>query len=459
MRITITAHGADDTIRKVTIAPDTGDITFSRFIETDRVNLIGQDREFLHLICSLFILEALLRDGYYGTIELGLAREYKIQIELDYLRTDLTSKLETYLSYLITFSLGITVNLVVVSTCDSLQYKLFEASWDPGAICLFSGGADSFTGILSTKRVTEHTIGLFVTHAMLRKLVEEEFAPFMRAQSIQVIIIKIPKGRPRLQQMRGFVYTSIAGIIAHINGMSKIVVSEIGPVMFQPSYDILDEVTITTHPVTIELTKRILELFYGEPFYILTPFKTLTKAEAVSFVKGYDLIKKSNSCRSTRYSNTKYPNCGRCLGCLVRRISMIVAGIENGIDDKYAWDVFVKEEGEPVLGREEGWKIRSKSFSDLFQILNFADSVLRDSISSVSATKIDDYKLKDLFRRFALDVTAAAYLLYDKQKVGRNRLVNQIYFALKEDGFINEKILEERIDDVRNMRFKPIFSS
>jgi 7-cyano-7-deazaguanine synthase in queuosine biosynthesis len=335
----------------ITIAPESADITFSRFIETGPIKLIGQDGEILDLICGLFIFEALLRDGHYGSFRRNLTGEENIEIEMNFLRPEVASRLETYLTYLLTFSLGISVTLSVVSNDCARQMVLFEPPKNDGAICLFSGGADSFTGILTTKNRIKHTIGIFVSHAMLRKLVEEKLMPLMKSRDIPVRVIKIPKGGQSLQQLRGFVYTAIAGIVAHYYGMSKIIISEIGPVMFQPSYDILDEVTITTHPVTIELTRKILYLFYDQEFDIQTPFKMLTKSEAVSLVGDYDFLRKTNSCRSTRYSNSEYPNCGRCLGCLVRRISFIVAGIEDGINDRYAWDVFVQGEGEIVRGR------------------------------------------------------------------------------------------------------------
>lgn len=245
----------------ITIAPESADITFGRFIETGPIKLIRQDEEILHLISGLFILEALLRDGRYGSFERELTGDENIQIEMDFLRTEGSSKLETYLTHLLTFSLGISVTLSVVSKGLARQTVLFETSKNDGAICLFSGGADSFAGILTTKNRINHTIGIFVSHAMLRKLVEEKLIPRMESQNIPVRVIKIPKGRQSVQQLRGFVYTSIAGIVAHYYGMSKIIISEIGPVMFQPSYDILDEVTITTHPVTIELTRKILYIF------------------------------------------------------------------------------------------------------------------------------------------------------------------------------------------------------
>lgn len=441
----------------ITIAPESADITFSRFIETGEIKLKVQDTEVLDLICGLFIFEALLRDGKYGSFNGKLDGNEHIQIELDFLKSEMLSRLETYLTYLLTFSLGTSITLNVVSKGYPIENTVLETSKSDGAICLFSGGADSFTGILTTKNRIDHTTGIFVSHAMLRKLVETELMPWMKAKGIEIKVIKIPKGREGVQQLRGFVYTAIAGIVAYNCGISKIIISEIGPVMFQPSYDILDEVTITTHPTTIELTKKILYTFYGKEFDIQTPFKMLTKSEAVSLVKNYSIIKRTNSCRSTMFSNSKYPNCGRCLGCLVRRISFIVAGIKKGIDDGYAWDVFIKGEGENVKGRGEEWRVGKESFSDLFQILNFADSVLRDSIPSTSATKIDDYDLKELFYRFSLDVMAAAYLMYEDHKIGRNHLVEEIYNNLKADKLIDVEMLKRRICEVRERKFTPTF--
>ena len=109
------------------------------------------------------------------------------------------------------------------------------------------------------------------------------------------------------------------------------------------------------------------------------------------------------------------------------------------------------------MGRGDGWKIKPKSFSDLYQILNFADSILRKTESNVSSPKIDDFKLINLFTRFSLDVTSAAYLMYDKKKLGKNRIVESFYQSLKRDGIINTEMLERRILSVRNREYKPTF--
>ena len=459
MKIIVTSVNKSGVDKKIIISPERGDITFGRFIDTGKLKLLGQNYEFLSLICGIFILEGLLRDGSYRNCVIDLNSKISVDIELEYISRKQELPLKTYLTYLLSFSLGSFLDLSVRSVGRKWQSSLIDITKQDGAVCLFSGGADSFTGILSTKATGIETIGVFVSHAMLRKLVEEELIPFMNSKGISIDVIKIPKGRSRLQQLRGFVYTAIGTIVAHIHGMNKVIISEIGPVMFQPSYDILDEVTITTHPVTLEFTRRIFEILYEETFEYLTPFRTLTKAEAVSHVSNFELIKMTNSCRTTRYSNSDYPNCGKCLGCIIRRISLIVAGIEDGKVDGYAWDVFLKDENEPVMGRGEGWKIKLKSFADLYQIFNFCDTFLRNSSSDVSLPKIEDYELNNLFTRFSLDVMSAAYLMYDKEKVGNNPIVNSFYNSLKSDGIINTEMLEKRISAVRNKEFHPVFYS
>ena len=457
MRIIVTSVNLTGIINKIIISPKSGNIRLDRFINTGKIDLKFQNYEFLTLICGIFILEGLLRDGSYDGCVIEKNSQTSVEIEIDYISQEQESLLRTYITYLLSFSLGLPLDIHIKALSSKWQTSIIDIINSKGAVCLFSGGADSFTGILSSKREGIETIGVFVSHAMLRKLVEEKLIPFMNSEGIPIKVIKIPKGRSKLQQMRGFVYAAIGTIVAHTEGMNKVIISEIGPVMFQPAYDILDEVTITTHPVTLELTRKILEVLYKETFEYITPFKSLTKAEAVSFVSDFELLKKTNSCRSTRYSNNDYPNCGRCLGCLIRRISFIVAGIEDGKDDKYAWDVFLKGEGEDVVGRGDGWKIKPKSFSDLYQIFNFADSILRNIENNVSSPKIDDFKLNNLFTRFSLDVVSAAYLMYDKKKLGRNPIVENFYQSLKRDGIINAEMLEERILSVRNREYKPDF--
>ncbi|RLG01970.1 MAG: hypothetical protein DRN49_00115, partial [Thaumarchaeota archaeon] len=38
---------------------------------------------------------------------------------------------------------------------------------------------------------------------------------------------------------------------------------------------------------------------------------------------------------TTRFANSSIPHCGKCFGCLVRRIPALVAGVP---DTQYAWD-------------------------------------------------------------------------------------------------------------------------
>ena len=54
---------------------------------------------------------------------------------------------------------------------------------------------------------------------------------------------------------------------------------------------------------------------------------------------------------------------------------------------------------------------------------------------------------------------SAAYLMYDKEKVGNNPIVNSFYNSLKSDGIINTEMLEKRISAVRNKEFHPVFYS
>lgn len=252
MKIIVSYTNITGSTNKITISPQRGNITFARFIDTGKLNLKFQNYEFLTLICGIFILEGILRDGSYDDCVIDTNSRTCVEIEVDYIGLEQESPLRTYITYLLSFSLGLPIEVHIKALGRKWQTSLIDHIKSKGAVCLFSGGADSFTGILSAKREGIETIGVFVSHAMLRRLVEEDLTPFMNTEGLTIKVIKIPKGRSRLQQMRGFVYSAIGTIVAHTEGMNKVIISEIGPVMFQPAYDILDEVTITTHPVTLE---------------------------------------------------------------------------------------------------------------------------------------------------------------------------------------------------------------
>jgi 7-cyano-7-deazaguanine synthase in queuosine biosynthesis len=322
---------------------------------------------------------------------------------------------------------------------------------------LFSGGVDSLTGILRVPQNLAATAGVFVSHSnSMAGCVKDLQTDFLNARRVTINKVGIQHGRHGLQQMRGFTYLTMGAIIAKMHGTDNIVVSETGQTMFLPPLAALDEITTTTHPTLIELTKSVLRECYGINFNVFEPFSDLTKAEVVSLCDAKEAIPATNSCINSQFANQKYSHCGTCYGCLVRRVGCLVAGVE---DAEYAADVLVKDVGDEVKGRVRGQAIQRENLADLQALLRSARDVLDDELDEATRLKIASFSKEDLYRRAAIDVLVAIYLLYERTGQGHNPLVRKFYVECKEGGLISSEIAGGRMAEVREQRHQPDFDA
>ena len=392
----------------------------------------------------------------------GLGRKGKISLddELGFVVEDPSvwdDETRNILESIISLALGISLRVSflkgtrhrIVARRDQLQLK-------PASLTLFSGGTDSLSGISAAHSgVLGPTVGVFVSHDRMSMVVDNLRSKYLNALGIKIAGTSIQRGLPGIQQFRGLVYICFAGILSRLFGTNAIVVSETGPTMYQPSYVPSDEVTITTHPALVELTKSLLKKVYGIEFTIYEPFENMTKAESLSNCPQKDAVKDTNSCITSMWANSQFSHCGKCLGCLVRRISCLVAGVS---DAEYAWDVLVRGLGDPVPGRKHGLVVKAKHFDDLMALLRSSRDIIEGKLPYSVAQKIFEFGKTLVFQRFANDILAAIYLLYDVKKEGRNSYVESFYRQCLRDSVVTVDQLRARIDGVRAGVYRPDFS-
>jgi len=323
------------------------------------------------------------------------------------------------------------------------------------SVTLFSGGIDSLSGILNVHTTYGPTVGVFVSHANLSNRVGKIANDFLRGYGIQTCRVDVQRQKRVLQQLRGFLYLSFGVILARILETNKIFISESGPIMYQPPLAPTDEVTLTTHPTLIKLSKELFRKIYDIEFEFYEPFEDLTKAEVTAICPKKEAIPFTNSCISTSFAYSEFSHCGKCYGCLVRRLSCLVAGVT---DAKYGRDVLVQEIGERKQGGWPGKWVNYSDLDDLYVLLRFVRDILEDHLPDFTAFKIKEFKKEELFRRFALDILAGLFILYDQIKVGRNSYVKDFYERCKRDEVISKEVLKDRINEVREGRYKPNFS-
>lgn len=324
------------------------------------------------------------------------------------------------------------------------------------SVCLFSGGIDSLSGILNIPFSLQPTVGAFVSHDRMAPLVRRVQDHVLKEKGIAVHKIVIQRGHRGFQQMRGFTYLIMGAVVAKINCTNNIVISETGQTMFLPPIAALDEITVTTHPTLIEVTKSLLRDVYGIGFNIIEPFSDLTKAEVISLCEAKSAIPFTNSCITSQFANQTYSHCGKCHGCLVRRVGCLVAGAQ---DANYAKDVLVWSVGDEVMGNWPGRLIQKKDVVELQALLRFSRDVIEGRLDEDASMKISLFSKEELFRRAALDVLSALYLLYDRTKRGHNDIVRRFYEECKKDGLVTSDIAENRISEVRERKYKPDFTT
>ncbi len=411
--------------------------------------LSARDMDLASIAAGLFECEGLLRNELVSLddgLEIVLCQGGLRNEELCRTLTDLLS-----------FTLRQRPHLELLPAKKACAAGSGTAETSLRSVCLFSGGIDSLAGILRVQRDLAPTAGIFVSHSnSMLGCVNNLQRDFLNAKEFPIHRVSIQDGRLGLQQMRGFTYLAIAAVVAKMHGTNNIVVSETGQTMFLPPFAALDEITMTTHPTLIGITKSVLHECLGIDFSVFEPFSNLTKAEVVSLCEMKEAIPATNSCRTSRWARQRYSHCGTCYGCLVRRVGCLVAGVK---DAHYARDVLVEGVGRKALGRRPGETIQPHNLADLQALLRFARDVLEDELDETTRFKIEAFKKEDLYKRAALDVLVGTYLLYDETKQGHNPLVRKFYEECKNDGLVSSDTANNRIAEVRDQRRQPDFDT
>lgn len=273
----------------------------------------------------------------------------------------------------------ILTNTIATLSGDNVQFKFvpkakskegeassisFERSEFPESdcSCLFSGGLDSFAGAVHL--IQEGRRPLFASHyvggslgqvqAGLMSSIQKEFGKDFHHFQYRVTSRpnkKAPHKYVRKEsshRARSFLFMSFAAVAAALHGLSDIFICENGVLsMNVPISDARkgSRSTRHAHPLYLFHFNQLVNALYGRKFHVQNPFSLWTKGQEVELIattKLYPLIKQTVTCWGYPNQTLRYPNsnhCGYCLPCIVRRVSLIAAGMES-YDDQYVVDVF-----------------------------------------------------------------------------------------------------------------------
>jgi 7-cyano-7-deazaguanine synthase in queuosine biosynthesis len=316
----------------------------------------------------------------------------------------------------------------------------FDLSLSDNFTCLFSGGVDSFSGILGAKQYYKRVCGCVTFHPdqKIRGLIERLDKETLQKNKIPLYKITSQRHHKYNRVSRGFLYVMNSSLL----GNKNLIIPECGVTMHQPKFTILDEVTMTTHPEVLYYSNRVLEEVFGTGIKIIKPHENLTKSEIVSSCIDKEHLLDTCSCVNTMFCNSVKCHCGVCYGCIIRRIGMIVAGIDDSV--RYRTDILSDIE------------FPSSRLDNLSTLIQFSVDFLSDMENLPFYTRdiITRYGKKYLFQRFSEDILAVLFLC--KKNGITNKFILDMYEKNKK--VVSEEKLEDRIDEVRTCKFKPKYS-
>lgn len=145
---------------------------------------------------------------------------------------------------------------------------------------------------------------------------------------------------------RAFVFGAVAGLAAYLSDSTRVIIPESGQGTFGPwLLPVGNEVPdIHSHPLFTYRLARLLELVIGTRVRFEHPLRWRTKGETLHALKelgcGYtEGWEETHSCARRSYHvsvDRRRAHCGVCAACLLRRQSILRAGLDEA-KDRYVW--------------------------------------------------------------------------------------------------------------------------
>lgn len=213
------------------------------------------------------------------------------------------------------------------------------------AVCLLSGGLDSAAAALNLARGGRSAVWVSArssphVRVAQREVVAEAGSGLSAAFGITVRHRHSAHPLPDIessQRSRTLLYAGLAALVAASKGIAEIHLGENGVMAINcplTAGRVGGFSTHTAHPGVLRLMERLFSEVFQTPMAITNPLETFTKTEVVARLadQAPELPMKTHSCWNTRIAE----HCGTCVPCLVRRFSMISAGVP---DRSYTTDV------------------------------------------------------------------------------------------------------------------------
>lgn len=230
-----------------------------------------------------------------------------------------------------------------LATSEGYFSDLIDRADQPDEIALFSGGLDSFAGVLEAQ--AEGKKMALVGHYSASKIfnIQKQLVTTLNQRACGPRLFFVPVNITNTgsapveytQRTRSFLFAALAVIVARMFGKDEITFYENGVISLNIPIagDVLGaRATRTTHPKVIRGFETFFSSVLEREISVRTPYQWLTKTDVVRKIdeyRGLDLLAKTNSCTRPRVMTIKRPHCGVCSQCIDRRFAVLAAGLSN----------------------------------------------------------------------------------------------------------------------------------
>lgn len=206
---------------------------------------------------------------------------------------------------------------------------------------LFSGGLDSLSG--AARWLESHPGRLFLVGARSSPVIGADqirIAADLRAlfpgrvHSIGVPLHLVDSVSPeKSQRSRSLLFMALGTAVRAMSGTGHVAVFENGVGAYNPRLDdqqVGSQANRGTHPQVIAAYERVLDAA-GIPVRIVLPHRFETKAESMAAMPAaaHPLIALTASCDAYPLRRSDAKQCGRCGSCILRRQSLVAAGLDH----------------------------------------------------------------------------------------------------------------------------------
>lgn len=230
-------------------------------------------------------------------------------------------------------------------------------------VTLLSGGLDSFSGAFQNIMSNYRTIYAGYKLNTFEQSKQENIANFIAGRhinSMRYFFDKIDiKKVERTQATRSLLFLSLGTAVAYEHKVKDVLIYENGFLSLNP-FKNGRFTTKTTHPKTIHMFNSILSLL-GLEQQAINPFIFETKGTIIHRLSGEfkKHIKHTHTCAKSRqhpYLLDKKKQCGTCVPCVLRKISL--AAYDNEKFDSDMYDVGYFGEDKKTT-HEQRWDLKS----------------------------------------------------------------------------------------------------